>query len=487
MDLLKEEVLFTETLVAIYERIDRIRQSLDAIQESILRDESSRAIEGLVVAENELESLTASPNTRITSLLRTKLSRLREDVTARMLEYWRSLVYFDLATATFNIKHQLQRKRNPAFRNSMLIEQGSAITLDTVVEALHKLGVLENVILSFCKEIERNVLRPCVQLKSKGGLPIVTVDENRLCIAGSSGDRSIDSVFSRLREIIEYLHQNLPALMLSKVTRLLSPLYISTIEATWLSSVVPADVEGLRGFQSTKQSVLQFADTLERYHWSGKASLVNWTKDVPRQWLNKYQEAALNRVRTALAAGFLRLETAERVETQLLSKKEDLFASVDADDSWNAEWSDEDKPAVSEGLDRTKMAQCVDELHGEEDVSAWGLDEDANEDNEKEAEERATEESDDADAWGWGEDDNDGGHTASLKPSQGTVASTDPPKSNGIHERAHSTEREVTLKETYTITSLPKAILSTVVQTLSDAETLTNLRYVHHHNSMELC
>ena len=113
--LLKEEVLFTETLIAVYERIDRIRQRLDAVQESIWLEESKEAVEGLVAAESELHSLTPSPNTRVTSLLRTRLSRLREDATARMLEYWKYLVYFDSPTATFNIKHQLQGKCNPGF------------------------------------------------------------------------------------------------------------------------------------------------------------------------------------------------------------------------------------------------------------------------------------------------------------------------------------------------------------------------------------
>lgn len=115
MGLLKEEVLFTDTLIAVYERIDWIRKRLDDVQESILREESNQAIEGLVAAENELLSLTPGPSTRVTSLLRTKLSRLREDATARMLEYWRSMVYFDSPTATFNIKHQLQGECNPEF------------------------------------------------------------------------------------------------------------------------------------------------------------------------------------------------------------------------------------------------------------------------------------------------------------------------------------------------------------------------------------
>ncbi|KAL8826478.1 MAG: hypothetical protein Q9191_003779 [Dirinaria sp. TL-2023a] len=325
--LLKEEVLFTETLIAVYERIDRIRKRLDEVQDSMLREESDQAIEGLVAAENELRTLTPSPTTRVTSLLRTKLSRLHEDATARMLEYWRSMVYFDSLTASFNIKHQLH----------------------------------------------------------------------------------------------------------------------------------------------------------ERYQWPGKASLVSWTKDIPRQWLNKYQEAALDKVRAALAGGLSEVETVERVETQLLSKKEDLFASADANDNWNAEWSDEEQPSHPQEPNLTKISQPFDEIHGEEDVSAWGLDEDLNDHNRKPVGESAVDDSEDADAWGWGEDDDDEdeeeGQTASAESRQGRIVGPKQQKTNGVGERAHSTEREITLKETYNITSLPKGIFSIIVQALSDAETVVSLSY----------
>ena len=354
-------------------------------------------------------------------------------------------------------------------------QDSSAIELNTLVEALHKLGLVDEIISAFCKDVERTVLRPCVRLTDNGGLPLVTVEEDKLCLSGTSADRSIGDVFARLQDIMEYLHANLPPSMLSGVRRILSPLFISTIESTWLSFAVPADVEGLRGFQSTKQSVLHFADTLERYQWPGKANLVNWTKDIPRQWLNKYQEAALDKARAILAGGFLRVETVERVETQLISKKEDLFASADANDSWNAEWSDEEQPAHPQGVDATKIVQSVDNFQGEEDVNAWGLDEDAKDDNHKLAGESAPDESEDADAWGWGDDDDEEGQTSFPEPLQ---ASPQRPKSNGVHERAHSTEREVTLTETYNITSLPKGIVSIIVQALSDAETVMSLRYV---------
>lgn len=119
--LLNEEVAFTEALTTVYGRIDRIRRSLDAIQESILRDDVVQTINPLITAEDDLRGISIGLNSRVNRLLSTKLSRLREDTTASLLDSWRSMVYFDRGRATFYIKHDCRRKFIGAFRNLTLI------------------------------------------------------------------------------------------------------------------------------------------------------------------------------------------------------------------------------------------------------------------------------------------------------------------------------------------------------------------------------
>lgn len=108
--LLREEVAFTDTLVRVYERVGGIRRSLDIVQEHLVRDECFQAIGWLSTAENELRALSSDSNSQINGVFRKKLSRLQEEVKVRVLELWKSMIYFDPSSSRFHFGHQLQRK-----------------------------------------------------------------------------------------------------------------------------------------------------------------------------------------------------------------------------------------------------------------------------------------------------------------------------------------------------------------------------------------
>ena len=317
----------------------------------------------------------------------------------------------------------------------------------------------------FCRDLERAIVRPLLQSHSDESVGSISIDREILTLADVSTTKSIEDLFTDVSKMIEYLSTNLPALVAAKIPEFLSPTLFPTITSTWLSSAVPSNLDGIEGFQNTVESVLRFAAVLERYKWPGKAWLVNWTKETPHLWLNKRQEYSLDKVRRLLASGLRDVETVERVETQILSKKEDLSTSAGGDDNWNAEWSDEDEPTRSGAA----LPASANEESAEEDVSAWGLDEDANGGDHDPTSEKAQHENEDAGAWGW-DDEEEGGETIVWpKPVQ---AGSKYPRSNGILDSAHGAQREVTLKETYNITALPKDVLELITQALCDAETL---------------
>jgi centromere/kinetochore protein ZW10 len=108
----------------------------------------------------------------------------------------------------------------------------------------------------------------------------------------------------------------------------------------------------------------------------------------------------------------------------------------------------------------------------EEDLSAWGLEEDepvANTTSESKAHEKEPADEEDAEDWGgdWGEDED-----AKSAPSPQAHTKSPPRKTNGQPAQQPPTEQHVTLRETYTVTAIPDSIIEIIQQVIADVETL---------------
>ena len=138
---------------------------------------------------------------------------------------------------------------------------------------------------------------------------------------------------------------------------------------------------------------------------------------------------------------------------------------METDDNWNADWSDEEEASrFKAAISTSGKAKST-----EEDVNAWGLVEDANGDDQDTNREKVQNGEEDADAWEWGDEEEAGEGIISQELPK---ASAKRLKTNGIRSAPHNVERQVTLKETYNITALPKDLLKLIIQAVSDAETL---------------
>lgn len=343
--------------------------------------------------------------------------------------------------------------------------------LNSLAEALHRLGLLDDTILDSCKDIERFLFKPLLQSQHNRRAGLLSIQRDNLTLSEAPTSKSIEGLFTDVRHMIEYLSASLPISVASNVPRHLGPTLISMIISLWLSPAIPTSLDSTEGFQKIIESVLQFADAIESHNWPGKDRLVNWTKETPHLWLNKRQESALENVRRMLASGFGDVETVERVETQILSKKADIFGSPGEDDSWNAEWSDEEEANRSE----VNHHKGMNEEAVEADVSAWGLGEDANGGTHDVTPGKVHTENEDTDAWGWGEEEEGDKATASPNSSQANLRRL---RTNGNQNTAQGAGREVTLRETYTITALPREVLDLITGVVRDAETLRKPKWV---------
>ena len=335
----------------------------------------------------------------------------------------------------------------------------------TVTHALVQLQALEPSIRKFCQDLNKIILSPRLERGARGSLRVLHIDGNEMRISHEPPDASLQTLFSDLRSLIEFLRAWLPPAATAPLSGLLMPQLISRVVSTWLFPAVPTDLDGMQQFQDTVEMVLQFAQDLDSYQWPGKDDLVIWAKAIPRLWLEKRCEISLDGIRKLLALGLGKIETVERVETQVLSRKDDVLAVAGGNDDWNTEWSDE------EGKDVPKSTTEHGDIGVEEDVSAWGLDDDGPNEVAKEAPKHTDGADDDADAWGWG-DDADVEEASRL--SEPTPKSPGKSRANGHPETPAHSEREVTLKETYNITSLPSKVLEIISRLISDAEALAD-------------
>lgn len=320
--------------------------------------------------------------------------------------------------------------------------------------------------MSFCHDFEKLILIPRLQRPHQGTVHAVYAEENAIRTAEGLTDLSMEKLIADMSLIVGFLHNNLPRQIMTPLAALLMPGMIQRLISNWLMFKVPIDVEGITSFQEVLNLLIQFAQTLDSYELPGEEILVNWTKKIPDIWLSKRREVSLNKIRMLLIGGLGSIENVERMGTQILSHENDrLGENYSMDVRRKSEKSDD----VANFGD-SPPSRCVDE----DDVSAWGLDEDADEDSTKDNSQVNPAIPDaidaDADAWGWGDDKDDGEPSKSVE-----ATSTDPNETiptNGPPKENEQNSRQASLKEMYNITSLPKKILQFITELISDAEKL---------------
>lgn len=341
--------------------------------------------------------------------------------------------------------------------------------MQTLVAAVSKLQLLDNVLLPFCRDLEMLIVTPRLQVGTDGKVGSLEIEDDEIGVSGQSSDLSAEALFSDLDSVIAFLRTRLPSSVVGLVAEHLMPRLISKLISTWLASAIPEDLDGMEDFQDTMSLVQSFGNTLDSYKWPGQRDLIDWTRSIPNAWLRKRQETSLVQIRNLLFRGLGTIETVERVETQVLSQHDEVFAGTSGGDDWNAGWSDDESgsPTKTHPSSTSNAAGVEDE----EDVSAWGLDDEKENGTGQDDQGNPPADVDaDADAWGWGDENEDEESKKSPPTSQPNSKRT---QSNGLaREAPERTEREVTLREKYNITSLPKEILEMITRNISDAEKL---------------
>lgn len=223
-------------------------------------------------------------------------------------------------------------------------------------------------------------------------------------------------------------------------------------------------------FQEVIGAAKDFCTRLNALGFSNLGGLQEWTENAPKVWLSKCREAALDSVRTKLSQGLGAPKRVEKVEKQMVSRSEGaqlvangVTASAD-DHGWDA-WDDGDQAALEETANGgTDNPQEADD--DGTDAWGWGEEEAAEEPKEEPKEEPQENKPDDdedlSDAWGWGDEAND---------------DAEAPEKPQAAPRQDPQIRELVLKETYSISSLPQPVLDLIFAIVEDGAALTQDSY----------
>ncbi|WZH46003.1 Centromere kinetochore zw10 like [Fusarium acuminatum] len=240
----------------------------------------------------------------------------------------------------------------------------------------------------------------------------------------------------------------------------------------WLDVAVPSSLKEMDNFQVMIKRAKVFCESLTQYGYTGFADLQDWVDNAPSIWLGKCRETTLDSVRSKLLSGIGEPKQVEKVEKQMVSIAEGKeitktpggAAATSETADWGADWGDaweqdndqpknQSNPATT-GPDSTK----ADEDDG---ADAWGWDEEDTTSEVKDNKQAPKDDDDDsAAAWGWGDED------GTQEPEQPTTT-----KSKNL--KAQSETRELVLRETYSISSMPEPVLELIYAILEDGAALT--------------
>lgn len=443
--LVETEIAFNEAVRNTLAVVDRLCQKLETGRAELSDGKVMAAIEILEATGTTIQSDSLFTNTNIMSILSENVAGLRREAVNFLHTRWNDLLSVD----------RQQRKL-------CVSKNGENVTLDEIIAALARLDILgpanDKLQKDILSAIVDPILVPGIEFQSRG----VRVVDSGIQIEPETSKATVSEVLDRIAQVLDYLQKSLPASISASFSDYLIPTLSSKIISSWLSSAIPTELEGLGEFEATLDHILKFAQSVESFGWHGHEELVSWVNQAPRLWLTGRRVDSLDQVRKVLAASQGTTKQVERVEKEQVSKADEAMLDNGPSDDWDAGWDDENDEGTN-----GKPAEPVED---EEDVSAWGLDDDAKEGApEAKPDTAAPAEEDDADdAWGWGDEEDEQPQKESSQPR----TATKPKSANNHEESKDSSSREVTLRETYMATDIPDSILNVLRRQITDSEAI---------------
>ncbi|EEH37821.1 hypothetical protein PAAG_00742 [Paracoccidioides lutzii Pb01] len=450
VELLENEIAFSEAVTRNLEDIRTIDYRISSAHMAIEQGELESAI-GLFEEIQMLLKTTGLPSTTpVLRILSENVSALRAALATVLRRKWDSLVKIDSELGQMTVTAG---------------DPDSPSNLEKVLLALTKLDMLGSIVDSLFKDIYTSILDP-ILLPTGFEASTLSFDGDSIRVLSQTATNEPTKVFDMLLSLFKYLQQHLPsAITVPLNTKLASPMVSSLVSSKLLPSF-PSGVDGIGEFQVILDHTHKFSQALDEIGCPGSHELNSFKQKIPRLWLNQRRIKSLDEVRVTLSTSHGETRKVERVETEHVSQKDNVF-SKNADD-WNAEWTSDNE----ESTDITAPKEPVNEE--DDDFSAWGLDEPDTLEQDMQNNKPTGDGGDiDEDAWGWGDEAEDADDA--TRPPDPTSKSAE--HMNGDGDGKQTPRREVTLRELYTITDIPDSIMSIIAAQVADSEKLASPEY----------
>ncbi|KAF2684831.1 hypothetical protein K458DRAFT_301641 [Lentithecium fluviatile CBS 122367] len=449
---LYSEIAYNESLVQVVEQLQDISTLVESAQDAAVRSHIMHALERLEDADGAFKRLGPFENTRAVGLLKTRSGELRHAIVENVTESWNALITVDTAEKKVTLKDEIERE--------------ATVHIGTVVDALTKLGILDNFIARLARDLDTAIISPRLSIDADQIVSALTIEGDEAQAVGAVSDVSVKAALEDIQAISEYLSTRLPPTIAVPLSEKLVPAIASRLITKWLLPAVPLSTNGVLEFQETLSLVLGLVEFFDELEWSGQNRLTDWVDKSAEIWLATQKEASIAQLQRILPKQAQQKKMVERVETQILSKGDAMLGGQeDNEEDWGADWGEEEA-APEEANPLTEEVE-------EEDVSAWGIDDDEPQEAEKDAiADKPEQTEDDVDDWGADWDD----ENSKPAPSEPAPKTTTNPNANGAastSQKATAT-REVTLRETYTVTAIPDSILEIILQVIAEVETLNS-------------
>ncbi|PSN60397.1 hypothetical protein BS50DRAFT_535887 [Corynespora cassiicola Philippines] len=450
---LYSEIAYNESLVQVVERLQDISNLLESAQNAAVQGHVMHALERLEDADGAFVQLGAFGNTRAVGVLKNRAGQLRSAIEKDTTEAWHALIVADSMERKITIRDQIER--DPPVR------------IDAVVDALSKLGLLDGLITRFSRDFDSIIVAPRLNVGPSQVVSAFKMDGNDIQVTDRMGDLNIKATLMDVHAITKHLSARLPPSIAIPLSEKLVPVITSRLISSWLLPAVPTSTDCIHDFQENLSLVLGLAEYFDEVGWKGQERLREWVDKAGEVWLSRQKETGIARVQSLFPRRVKDKKTVERVETQVISKGDAMLAGQEEqDEDWGAEWGDEEQK--EERAEGAAQAPDVEE----EDMSAWGMDDDEEtqedtHDKPKAEEKTEAAEEEDVEAWGWGDDDD-------AKPGPQAEALSKPSAPSKANGEPKQSEKEVTLRETYTVTAIPDSLLEIILQVVTDVGTLNS-------------
>ncbi|KAK2812476.1 hypothetical protein FQN50_001477 [Emmonsiellopsis sp. PD_5] len=446
VELLQTEIEFNEAVTRNLEDIRTIDRRITSVQSAIEQDDLETAL-GLFEEIEMLLKTTGLPSTTpVLRILSQSAVELRNTLTTVLRQKWNSMVTVDPSLGQITIP--IDNPDSPA-------------SVGKVLAALGRLDLLGSIVDSLYKAIYSGILSP-VLLSTGAETRTLSHDGDSVRVLPQSSSTGPADIFDILLSFLKYLQERLPPAVSEPLTAKLVPPMVSTLVSKKLSPSIPSGLDGMTEFQGILDRAHKFGQDLGAIGCPGSDDIRLFAQQISHLWPNQRRDKSLHEVRAILSASAGQTKKVERAETQQVSQKDNIFAENSHDD-WDAGWaSDNEQPTDATAPKETS--------NDDDDFSAWDEPETAEEPTEEPSKAKPNDDEDDdgTDAWGWGDDDEEENTAPAPEPAAHL---------NGNGDGKSSPRRQVTLRESYTITDVPDAIIGIIVNLVSDAEKLLSPEY----------